>query len=114
MTLTQSDDQTLGQFQNVSATLSQGRDMNSIQVEPMIQIFAEPARSHELFHVLVRRGDDPRVYWYLLSSSQAADAMIFNNLEHFCLQCRSQRRQIVEKKRSTIGGFKEADARGSG
>src|SRR5262245_49476600 len=58
MPTTEARHQNFGQLLNIFATRTQGRNLNSKQVETMQQVFAKLPGTHELLEVLVRRGDD--------------------------------------------------------
>ena len=99
------------QQRDVFAALAQGRQRDRDDVEPVVQVLAEPAVFHELLEVGVARGDDACVE---LDGARFADALelaLLQRAQQFRLQRERHQGDFVDEQRAAVGEFEAADAR---
>src|SRR5688572_5851719 len=86
MALAQATRKKSGQLQDIAAAFPQRRDIDTIKVEPMQQVFPKPALRHGLLQIAIRRGDEPDIDRNHFIAAHAADFVVLNRAEHLGLQ----------------------------
>jgi hypothetical protein len=98
----------LNQYGNILLPLPQGRNVNGIHIEPVIQVFPESSVVHHLCQIPVGRTDDANVH---LNGLTAPDSIEFLGLEHPQqpdLSCQGQVADFVEKDGAPVGALEPA------
>src|SRR4051812_17364619 len=90
----------LGEERNVLATVSQWRQVNRNNVQPVVEVGAKTSRLDFLFEVPVCRGDQARVDWNCLCGADRDHFTMLQRTQQLDLRRRSRFADLVEKKRS--------------
>ena len=99
---------------DVFTAVTEGRDGDAVEIEPVHEVFAEEAGGDGFFEVGVGGGDDPDINGNFPGAAETADAVFFDGLEDFGLESGREAGKLVQKEGATTGGFKEANAHGAG
>ena len=73
---------------DVVAALAQRRQHDVDDVEPVVEVFAEPSRAHECRQILVRRRDQPHVDVDLIVAADRLDAVLLQDAQQLRLEGR--------------------------
>ena len=71
-------------------------------VEPIVQILAEPRRRDLLLDVLVRRGEHAHVHLHRLRAADARHDAVLQHAQHLRLRGETHVADLVEKQRAAI------------
>ena len=93
----------LGQARNVLAALRQPGQMNANHVEPVEQILTEAPFRHQLFQVLVRRGNDPHIHLDRHVPADPVEFAIRQHAQQARLGIGGHVADLVQEQRAAIG-----------
>src|SRR2546428_5867436 len=96
------------QERNIRSNLAQGRHsyMNDVQAEK--KILPETILFDLFLQVLIRRGNQPYVDRDRSAATNPFDFAFLKNTKQFCLSCRTEITDFVEKECSSVGRFDPA------
>ena len=94
---------------HVVAPLAERREVNPYHVEAVIQVFAKFLGGHELFRVLVGRGDDAHVHVERLVAADALEFAVLQHAQDFRLRRQRHVADFVEKNRPLVALLELAD-----
>lgn len=103
-----------GELEDFGTAVAEGRDLDAEQVEAMKEVFAESALSDGFPEVGIGGGDDPGIDGNELVATDASDAVAFDGGQQFALEGWGEGVDFVKEEGASGGGFKEADAGGTG
>src|SRR5213593_1642702 len=98
------------QERNIRSNLAQGGHSYMNDVEAEKKILPETTLFDLFLQVLIGRGNQPYIDRDRPAATHPFDFAFLKNTKQFCLSCRTEITDFVEKQRSTIGGFDPADA----
>ena len=96
----------LRERRNVAPAIAQRRHLERDHVQPVIQIFAEPAFRHLLRQVAIRRRDHPHVDANRLRAAHALELVLLQKPQQLDLARRRDLADLVEEQRSAIRQLK--------
>lgn len=102
------------QRQDVFAAGAQRRYGDRENMEPVIQVFAEPSCRDLVAERAVGHGDHAHVYADLARSAQAPERTLFEEAKQLGLQCQGNPGDLVEDDRTAIGELEQSLAGGLG
>src|SRR5260370_13742120 len=88
---------------NAPRALPQRGQMDRTHVNSVIEVFAEPSRSSQLLQRLVSRADQPEINLPQRPSAEPLHLMVLQHTQQLGLQRQRKRRNLVQKKRASIG-----------
>src|SRR5216684_170599 len=91
----------LGKRRDVGCALSQRLKLDRHDVEPIKQIFPEPALFHPLLQIAVRRGDDTDVDFLRSAADRRNDALLYR-AQNLGLHCKVHVADLVQKQRPAM------------
>ena len=94
----------LSEDRDVFAPLAQRRSADRNDVQPVIEIFAEPPRPDLLGQIFVRCGDDADVDLHDGRRSDRLDFAFLQYAQHLRLRAHGHVADFIEEDRSAIGG----------
>ena len=103
-----------GQRLDVSAPFAQGRQLDRHNVEPVIEVFAEPPGSDQRLKIAVGGGDDAHVDGDFLVAAHPADPARLQGAEQAGLRLGRHIADFVEEQGAAAGLFEFADVAACG
>ena len=100
----------LEQQQDVLVALAQRRNSQRRDVEPVVQVGAEPALIRGYPQVLLGRGDDPDIQGDRLVAAEPFDHPLLQQAQQLDLHIQAHALDLVEEQRAAVGEFELADA----
>ncbi len=100
----------IGKKQHVRLPLTKRRDEDREHVQPVEEVLAERAVRDRLFHVLVRRGNEPDVHFDGLGAAQALELALLEHAEQLHLRRRLDVADLVEENRAVLRELEAARA----
>src|SRR6516225_719699 len=104
----------LRQYRNVLHPVAKRRKRDADDVQPVVEVLAEPALLDEPLQVLVRRRDDTDVDRPALGGAQGQELALLDDPQELRLHLRRHRRDLVEEHRPAVGDLDQSDLRGVG
>src|SRR5262249_41936431 len=98
----------LHQQRDVFTALFQAGKVDHHHAQAVIKIFAESSFRHQLGQVAIAGGKNTDVDRSVLVRTHAANLLFLHGAQKIHLEARLGFRNLVEKKRATMGGFKQA------
>src|SRR5262245_28263554 len=96
-------------FKVISA-FTKRRQMDGVDIEPIVEVAAKFAIADHLFEITIRSGDHARVCANSFIAANAFELLILQHAENLGLHQRCHVADFVEKKRSIIAELKLSDA----
>ena len=90
----------LGELREVLGALAQRRQLDRDDVEPVVEVLAEPAFLHRLLEVDVGGGDQAELGLDRLGAADALDLAFLNRAQQLGLQVEPQVADLVEEQRA--------------
>lgn len=88
---------------DIAGPLAQGRDVETQDVEPVVEIAPESSPSYFLFEMAICRGDDPYIQFFLFFTADTADAQCLYGTQQFGLEFDRHFPDFVEKQGAMVG-----------
>ncbi len=104
----------LGQELDVVPTLTERRNPQSDDGEPMVEVLPEAMSAHQRGKVRVRRADERHVNGFASRGPQPPYGAILQNLQQLGLKSRREQAHLVEEERAPIRHLEESRLRLSG
>jgi len=92
---------------NVVATVTQRRQGDGENVQPIVEVLAEVAGHDELLEALIGRGQDPDVDLDQLLPPDAVKLLLFEDPKQLCLGLKRHLPDLVEEDGSAAGEFEQ-------
>ena len=92
---------------NVLPPLPEGRNPDLDDVEPKEEVLPEPASSHFVVDVAIRRGHEADVYGDRLYPADPAYGALFHGPKELRLKTGVQLAHLVEEERAAVSGLEE-------
>ena len=93
-------------LRHILAALPQRRELHAYDIEPVIKVFAEFLRAHQIFEILVGGGDHADVDLDRLHPAHALDFAFLQHAQDFGLRGGCHIADFIEKNRAAIAQFK--------
>src|SRR3954471_8663055 len=97
----------IGEGKDVLASLPQGRDADLDDIEPVVEILAEPARADLVGQIAIGGGDQPDIHLDVVVRSHRPDAPLLDGAKQLYLKVERELADLVEEERSVLGGLEE-------
>ncbi len=104
-------EEVLGKEQHVLTTLTQGRELDGDDREPVIQVGAEAAGLDRGVQILARRRDDGDVDRIAARRAEPADLALLDHLEELRLQRLGEETDLVEEERPLVRRLEQSRLR---
>ncbi len=91
---------------DIFAAAAQRRQVDGDDVEPVVEIFAEPAFAHRLAQVDIGGGDDADVDLDLLNAAKLHEAAVLQHAQDLCLRVHTHRADFVQEERAPVGDLR--------
>src|SRR5438270_8113570 len=88
---------------DVAAARAKRRHLQRQHIQSIEEIFAEVARLHLRFEILVRRGDHAHIHFDGLLAADALKRLLLQNAQHFRLRLETHVADLVEEERAAVG-----------
>src|SRR5438067_861490 len=93
---------------NVFAAVAQGWQLDTEDVQPVIEIRAETAGLHQRFKALVGRRDGPEIDLDLLVAADADDLLLLEHAQQVGLGLQADVADLVEEDGASVGDLELA------
>lgn len=98
----------VGQHRDVVRPLAQRRQRHRRHVQPVIEVFAEPAFADGAGQVYVGGGDHPHVHLQRLARSHAGDLALLQHPQQLDLQLQAQLADLIQQQGAAFRRFEPA------
>ena len=98
-----------GEHRHVFRPVLEGEGANRDDIQPVVEILAEPPCRHLAPEVAIRRSDDAHVDRNLVVAADRHDRPLLKHTEEFRLEFELHLPDLVEKNRASVGGPEAAE-----
>ena len=98
----------LGEEDDVFAALTERRQAQGEDRQPMIQILAESPGPHGVVQVLAGGGDDPDVDGLAPGAAETPDLVVLDDLQELRLERAREQADLVQEDRAAARGLEQA------
>src|SRR6266404_1196255 len=96
------------QRRDIAGTAAQRRQINGDHVQPVEQIFTEPAFTHQRLQINVGGGDHTNVNLDLLHAAQVHELLVLKNAEDLRLRFQAHGADFVEENGAAVGDLEQS------
>src|SRR6266404_2167100 len=91
---------------NIACSFAKRRKQDGKNVQPIIQVHAEPPFGYHLLKILICRGNYPHIDSSRLRTPDSFELLLLNHAQELGLKLDRQFANFIEEKRTAIGGLK--------
>src|SRR5882724_3644345 len=91
---------------NIACSFAKRRKQDRKNVQPIIQVHAEPPFGYHLLKILICRGNYPHIDSSRLRTTESFELLLLNHAQELGLKLDRQFANFVEEKRTAISGLK--------
>src|ERR1700756_480417 len=92
----------------IACSFAKRRKPDGKNVQPIIQVHAEPPFRYHLLKILICRRNDPHIHSSGLRTPESFELLLLNGAQELGLKLDRQFANFIEEKRTAIGGLKAA------